>query len=356
VVRIEGLRAKMAADLGDSSEEEKQLRKYVRDADMRIALSPHFILLHDTPEKVAEGRRKPRAEERLDLLEMVYETFLFTFYARGIELEVPKERLMVVLFNEYDEFRAFTDKLGPEMASAAGFWDSKLNISVFYDHSTKDDLKQLTRVADDLMEQREQAIRSRSPLAADIRRFADTISLLVEVTKENYDIEVVSHEATHQMAGNTGLLPRDVYVPSWVHEGLATYFEAPDEAVWAGVGAVNNERLDWYRALSGDRVHSNIDFIVGDQIFRYAATHGALLHGYGQAWALTHFLMEKKFDKFMQFYRRLGEMPPDVVLSPEVLTKLFDEVFGKDRALLDAEWRAYMRSLKSDVDLVLENR
>jgi hypothetical protein len=58
----------------------------------------------------------------------------------------------------------------------------------------------------------------------------------------------------------------------------------------------------------------------------------------------------------MQFYRRLGEMPPDVVLSPEVLTKLFDEVFGKDRALLDAEWRAYMRSLKSDVDLVLENR
>jgi hypothetical protein len=356
VARIELLRAKMAADFGDFSEQEKQLRKYVRKRDMRVALSEHFILLHDTPERPAEGRRLPRSEERLQLLEQVYETFLFTFYARGVELEVPRERLMVVLFNDYADFRAFTDQLGPEMASAAGFYSPVENISVFFDHSTKDEMEALTRKAEELGEARDRAIKQRSPLVKHIRRLADTLELLVEVTKENYDIEVVSHEATHHMAANTGLLPRHVRIPSWVHEGLATYFESPDEAVWSGVGAVNSERLDWYRALAVDRQHSNIDFIVGDQIFTFAASNGATLHGYGQAWALTHFLMETRFDQFMKFYRRLGEMPPDMVLSPQLLTRLFNETFGKDRTTLDRQWRAYMRSLKTDAEKVLENR
>ena len=101
------------------------------------------------------------------------------------------------------------------------------------------------------------------------------------------------------MAGNTGLLPRHVRIPSWVHEGLATYFETPNGAMWSGIGAVNESRLSLYRALERDREHSNIGFIVGDQIFDYAGSLGAKLHGYGQAWALTHFLMEKHFDKFI---------------------------------------------------------
>ena len=184
---------------------------------------------------------------------------------------------------------------------------------------------------------------------------ADTIELLVGISRENLDIEVVSHEATHQMAGNTGLFPREVVVPSWVHEGLATYFETPDDAAWSGIGAVNADRLERYRALENDRVHSNIDFIVGDQIFDTAASIQGTLHGYGQAWALTHFLMERHFKEFMTFYRRIGEMPPDVLISPQVLTDLFNEVFGSNRRGLDGEWRAYMRSLKTDLEIILED-
>ena len=45
--------------------------------------------------------------------------------------------------------------------------------------------------------------------------------MLVEIERENSDIEVVSHETTHQMAGNTGLLPRNVLIPSWTH-GIRT--------------------------------------------------------------------------------------------------------------------------------------
>jgi hypothetical protein len=147
-----------------------------------------------------------------------------------------------------------------------------------------------------------------------------------------------------------------VRVPKWVHEGLAAYFESPNDGAWSGIGAVNEQRIKYYRALEPDKEHSNLNFIVGDQIFDYAASLGAVLHGYGQAWAITHFLVEKHFDELMRFYKALGELPPDIEFTPEVLNPLFDREFGTDRSLLDQEWRSYMRSLKTDVEEVLGSK
>jgi hypothetical protein len=352
-LRIRDLRVKMDVDLGSYEKQEKELRELVRRSSMKIAVSPHFILLHDTPDKPAEKHKKPRAQERLDLLEQVYESFFLKFYSKGVALEIPKERLKVCLFQNHRDYLTFATRLSPDLQSAAGFWDPANNTSVFYDSGTTERFKVLTRMAKEFQEAKKDAQKIRGLGAADIVRLADTLTLMVEIDKENQDITVVSHEATHQLAGNTGLLPRWVMIPSWVHEGLASYFEAPGDAAWAGIGAVNEERISLYRILESDKEHSNIDFIVGDQIFDYAASHGAVLHGYGQAWALTHFLMERHFDKFMEFYRRLGEMPPDCTLTAPILTELFDEVFGKDRVALDADWRDYMNSLKTDIELVL---
>jgi hypothetical protein len=145
-----------------------------------------------------------------------------------------------------------------------------------------------------------------------------------------------------------------VLIPSWVHEGLATYFETPNGANWSGVGAVNSDRLQWYRLLEPDREHSNLDFIIGDQIFDFAASHEGKVAGYGQAWALTHFLLEKHFDGFMGFYRRIGEMPPDAHLSSDVINRLFDEEIKVKRPFLDQEWRSYMSKLKTDVEEILD--
>jgi hypothetical protein len=321
---------------------------------MKIKMSEHFIMLHDTPDKPRENRKKPRAEERLELLEKVYESFLLKFHAEGAGLDIPRERLKVVLFNEHQDYLHFVKTLGPDLASTAGFWDPDTNTSVFYDQGTEEGFQVLKQMSSEFKQLRDEAQRTRAIGAAEIVRTANLFMLLVEVAQENADIKVVSHEATHQMAGNTGLLPRHVRSPDWVHEGLATYFETPSDASWSGIGAVNASRLRWYRELENDTEHSNIDFIVGDQIFKFAASNGATLHGYGQAWALTHFLMERRFKDFMKYYRRLGEMPPDIVFSPEVLTKLFDETFGTDRRRLDAEWRSYMRGLKTEVERIME--
>lgn len=350
---VKQLKQKMDAPIGDSSKQIAEMRAMVGRNDMKVKESKHFVLMHDTPNTQTRGKLT-RADERTELLETVYECFLLRFYAYGVELEIPKERLKVLLFNEYKDFRLFCDKLSPSLASASGFWEHERNTSVFFDHGTNDQYKSMKELSDQLQRRKKEAIRDRELNAAATVRLADTLKMLIEIEREDNDITVVSHETTHQMAGNTGLLPRHVQVPSWVHEGLATYFETPDGATWAGIGAVNEERLDWYRALERDRVHSNIGFIVGDQIFDYAGSLGAKLHGYGQAWALTHFLIEKHFNGLMAFYRRLGEMPPDTFLSQEIVNQIFDESIKVDRDTLDKEWRSYMSTLKTDLELILE--
>jgi hypothetical protein len=351
-VLVKQLKQKMDTPLGDSSKQVAEMRALVGRDDMRIKQSRHFVLMHDTPDTLTRGKQT-RADERIELLETVYESFLLRFYAYGVQLDIPQERMKVLLFNEYKDYRLFADRLSPQLASASGFWDGERNTSVFFDHGTNDRYKKLKEYSDRLQIQKKEAIRDRSFDAADTSHLAGTLKMLIEIEREDSDITVVSHETTHQMAGNTGLLPRHVRIPSWVHEGLATYFETPDGATWAGIGAVNEERLDWYRALARDQVHSNITFIVGDQIFNYAESLGAKLHGYGQAWALTHFLLENHFDGFMAFYRRLGEMPPETFLSQEVINQVFDEAIPISRDSLEREWRTYMSTLKTDLELIL---
>jgi len=346
-LRIMELKKQMDQSLPDNPATEAELRSIVGRTGMKVQASKHFLLLHDTDAKPEKGHRKNRATERLELLEKVYESFLLLFHAQDVQLDIPQERLKVVLFKEYNNFHEYATSLSPALASAAGFWEPIRNVSYFFDNSTTEESKGLKKEQVELQKVVEDAKRNRD---GDTIRFIKTINLLIAVEQENADITVVSHEATHQLAGNTGLLPRHVEIPRWVHEGLATYFEAPGDASWAGIGAVNELRLKYYRALKDDLVHSNIDFIVGDQIFDFARSHGAVLHGYGQAWALTHFMLENHIKEFVGFYRMLGEMPPDVALDPDLLKELFSRVFGSDHKALDREWRSYMRTLKTDFE------
>jgi len=359
-LRAKALQEQFEQPLPESDEEEQRIRRFLNKEGFEIARSNHFILLHDTQgrrEKIdiaGARRRPPRAEERLMLLEEVYQTFILLFAAEGVELDIPQERLQVILFQEYQDYLTFSKSLNPVLASAVGFWDPNINVSVFYDNATDELYKSLQEIMEQLQEAKEEARRNRTPAAKTIVRNTNTLQLMVSAAQERSDIKVVTHEATHQLAGNTGLLPRYVRIPSWAHEGLATYFEAPAEATWSGVGAVNENRLKMYRILASDEVHSNIDFIVTDQVFSKAGNHGTKLHAYGQAWALTHFLMEKHLDELMTYYALLAQMPPDVPLNPDVLLEIFDRAFGENREELTQQWRTYMRTLKTDFEQVIE--
>ena len=66
-------------------------------------------------------------------------------------------------------------------------------------------------------------------------------------------VSTIVHEATHQIAFNSGLHQRLSDCPKWFSEGIAMYCETPDPGRtrgWAGIGVVNRARLAQYLAIS----------------------------------------------------------------------------------------------------------
>jgi Protein of unknown function (DUF1570) len=348
VKRVLEVKAKMSVPITDSSAEQKYMTDTLPPG-MKFKTSDHYIIAYDTPDS--------KAQERLELVERVYETFLSFFAFKGRVLEPPPYRLMVTLFNEHKQYLDFSTRLDPSLNMAAGYWSPESNLAVFFAQGTYPALKELQDKSKEWEQLRKDLERQNKQNRGDIVRFADTLKLLVLVAVENQDLEVVTHEATHQIAGNCGLFPRRIRIPQFAQEGLAAFFESPSDANWSGVGAVNKRRLQYYRALAdkfNDREHSNIDFVVSDQIYTRAGSHATVLHAYGQAWALTHFLMDKHFDELQQFWKNLARLPGDMIVSEPDLVRCFDDAFGKDRNKLDMEWRRHMDSLKTDIDKLKE--
>jgi hypothetical protein len=345
---ILALKAKLMTPIADSSAEEKYLTDMLPPG-MKFKTSAHYIIGYDTPDN--------KAQERLDLVERVYETFLMFFAFKGRVLEPPSHRLMVALFDNHKQYLDFSTRLDPELKSAAGYWSPENNVGVFFAQGTYPVLKQLKDQSDSLEQLKKDLERQSVKDRGTIVRLADTVKLLMLVAIENQDLEVVTHEATHQIAGNSGLFPRRIRIPKFAQEGLAAFFESPNDATWSGVGAINKLRLEWYRALAdkfNDREHSNIDFVISDQIYSRAGSHASILHAYGQAWAITHFLMDKHFAELQQFWANLARLPADMIISESDLVRCFDDAFGKDRNRLDMEWRRHMDSLKTDIDKLKE--
>ncbi len=350
VVRLADMKKKIDAPIPPSPDLEKEIRLYIKnDRDMKVVQSKHFLILHNTSSDRDPYSKKTRVETRVELLETVYESFLMKFCLEGCNLQVPAQRLKVALFADREDFLASSED-GLEIA--LGFYTSKENISVFYDQGTNDEHKALEAISNLLQERKQYAIKNRTYDAKDTVRMADTIRLLSLVARDNADIEVVSHEATHHLAAATGLFPNKSPVTTWAHEGLATYFETPSEAAWSGIGTVNADRLDRYRELAADREHCNLSFVITDRIFSKAGTMDAMLHGYGQAWALTHFLMQRHFDQLIKYYQLVGQVESEERLDADEYEDLFVQAFGSDLESLEAEWRKYMKGLRTDLELI----
>ncbi len=347
VKRLVEARRLVKKPLGDHAAVEKALRESAGISKLKVEVSPHYVLLHDTSD--SKVGRKTRAKARIELLEKVYESYFMKFALDGVVLEPPSEHMMVLLFAEESTFQRYATLFGPELQTAVGFWSPKDNVGVFYDQGTTKQMKLLASIADEMQKSK---VRMRGTAASqDMAHLANSFELLVKVAREESDIEVVSHEATHQLAGNTGVLPRGKIGARWAHEGLASYFETPAGAGWGGIGAVNQTRLADYRVVARDLNRRRLELIVSDQLFYIARDLGEAVEAYGQAWALTYFLMETRFEKFLVYYRKCSMFEDDAPVAKRV--QVFSEVFGDLRSL-ENEFHRFMETVKSDVDRIRE--
>jgi hypothetical protein len=318
---------------------------------MKTSVSAHYVMLHDTSDSVKRG--STRAQKRLELLENVYESYFMKFALDGVVLEPPTQHMMVLLFADEGTYLRYATSLDPDLKSASGFWSPKDNIGVFYDQGTTEEMKELTEISEELNKAK---LKARKTAASrDVGQLANSLDLLLKIAKEEADVEVVSHEATHQLAGNTGLMPRNKLGLRWAHEGLASYFETPAAAGWGGVGAVNETRLIGYKRIARIPELSKLEFLVSDTLFDAAATNGAVLDAYGYSWALTHYLMENRFSELVTYYRKCSELAGDDegnILRKD-LVEVFNDCFGDPR-VVEREFHAYMGTLKTDVQRLVE--
>jgi hypothetical protein len=163
-----------------------------------------------------------------------------------------------------------------------------------------------------------------------------------------FNIATVIHEATHQIAFNSGMHTRYADNPLWLVEGMAMYFETPDlssKSGWKTVGAVNDLRLEQFQEFAARRRKpvSLATLISSDARFTDSDEMG---DAYAEAWALSHFLIQRKKEAYVKYLGMLAAKPRLVIDSPEERLAEFRAAFGADLEQLNSELLKHVRKLK----------
>jgi hypothetical protein len=353
--RLLEARNRIRAPIQDSRKTLDELTAYVDRPAMQAVASEHYLMLHDMEQTKTSKGRQTRSQKRIELLETVYESYMMKFALDGILLPCPQERLKVVVFGDEKDYLKFSEQLDTSLGSSLGYWSPQHNVAVFFDQGTTRRMRALQQIIAEL--QRRKVLARGTVASKEVAHMANTLDLLVKIIQEEDDIEVVSHEATHQLAGNTGLMPRDKIAMRWAHEGLASYFETSSDAGWGGIGAVNEGRLKGYRRVSSDPQRAPLELLVSDALFEQAKDGRERSDAYGHAWALTHFLMETRTEALLEYYRCISELSRDDAKDrgnrSDELIDPFRKCFG-DLRELESQWHAYMANLKTDIERMRE--
>src|SRR5262249_47151910 len=108
-------------------------------------------------------------------------------------------------------------------------------------------------------------------------------------------VATIVHEATHQLAFNSGLQVRFADVPFWLSEGIAIYFETPNlESTkgWRNIGSVNRYNLVNFRNYLPRREPGSLEKLLSDDKRFRDPMAGS--DAYAEAWALTYFMLQTR--------------------------------------------------------------
>lgn len=279
-------------------------------ADFRIELTPHYVICTNTSPLYARWCAA--------LFERLYGAFQSYWKQRGIKLTPPEFPLVAIVFANETEFSRFAERdVGPTIASAKGYYSITSNRMVLFD---------LTAAGSG-------AVGSESEIET---RLADI----------PFNVATVVHEATHQIAFNSGLHTRLADNPLWLTEGMAMYFETPDlrsKTGWKTIGALNRTRLSRFREYLKRRPADSLQTLIGsDARFTQAET---ALDAYAEAWALSYFLIKSKPAAYVNYLTRIAAKPRLVWNSPAERLEDFRESFG-DLETLDAEFLQHLQRLR----------
>jgi hypothetical protein len=161
-------------------------------------------------------------------------------------------------------------------------------------------------------------------------------------------IATVIHEATHQLAFNSGLQTRYADNPMWLTEGLAMFFETPDlrsATGWQSIGKVNSYRLTIFRNDLPNRTADSLTTLIqNDDRFRDPQQ---LLSAYAESWALVHHLASTRRENLVGYLKTIRAKPRLIFDTPETRLDDFKKTFGEDLDAIDRDLKKHVARLRA---------
>jgi len=279
-------------------------------------LGPGFEAITTKHYIVCGNAGREYAEWTALLFERLYAAFQNYWKQRGVRLREPEFPLVAIVFANQQQFAEFaTRDAGPDAATAKGYYSIASNRMVMYDLASASG-------------------RQRGDIA---RKLASA----------PYNVATLVHEATHQIAFNSGLHTRYADNPLWLTEGMAMFFETPDlknRSGWRTVGAVNPLRLRQFRDYARSRRPANsLQTLLGSDARFLDAEQMA--DAYAEAWTLTHFLIRTRKQEYVKYLTKVAEKSRLVWDTPEERLAEFQAVFGDDLQKLDRDLLRYLQKL-----------
>jgi hypothetical protein len=274
----------------------------------------HYMICYDTS--------RPYAQWCGALFERLYAAFRNNWSRQGFEMVEPQFRLVAVIFADKPSYVKYTTKdLGDDADTIYGYYHMESNRMIMYD---------LAGVA---MHRPGRSVGSRH-----IEEFLATPSASGQVS-------TIVHEATHQIAFNSGLHQRLSDCPKWFSEGMAMYCETPDLGRgkgWAGIGVVNRPRLSQFHDyVQKPRLADSLKTLISGDA-RLVNPKQAV-DAYAESWALTYFLIHKYPKQYVGYLKQLSRKQPLIVDDKATRLAEFEKQFGKVERV-DAEFMNYMQT------------
>lgn len=283
----------------------------------QVHQTAHYLIVYNTSRAYAQwvGR----------LYERLYRGYYNYWDQRGHDLHEPSAPLIALVFDDRATYARYgRDELGDAAEAIIGYYSLRTNRTASYD---------LTGV--------EGAAGQRGVGSA------TQINRILARPEAQTLVATIIHEATHQLAYNSGLQTRYADNPLWLSEGLAIYFETPDlrsGSGWRSIGAVNGPRLELFQRNLRTRPDDALELLLADDARFRDPDH--VLDAYSEAWALSYFLIQRYPEPFKAYMVEMAEKKPLLYDEPEERIRLFQKHFGDDLSHLNDEMVHLMMRLR----------
>jgi hypothetical protein len=253
---------------------------------------------------VAHPKGKETWAERFEDL---YRSCMHYFRLRGLQIHEPEFPLVAVVWGSRQDFERYSaSQGGPVRSDILGFYSPTSNRVTLYDQGSG--------VSND-------------------RTWRQNESTII-------------HEATHQVAFNTGVHNRFSATPSWLAEGLGTMFEA--RGVWDWLrypnqrDRINRGRLNQFRQwlAKGRQPGGFVNLLSSDRQFQSNPAAA-----YAESWAWVFFLTETYPQKFAQYVQRVASRSNFEDYPSARRLADFTALFGDDLRMLEKHFLAFIAGL-----------